>query len=87
MEMGELLMILLKIGAFIYAYCTDFIINLANLTGLSYYEINALIFCFLWPLTTFGLLIFYITQRLKLHKNMKSKYIDGHSCTSDQKII
>lgn len=41
-------------GAFIYVYCTDFIVNLANITGLSYYEINALIFCLVYPLFTFG---------------------------------
>ncbi len=29
----------------VYVYCTDFIINLANLTHTSYYEVNAFIFC------------------------------------------
>lgn len=34
---------------FVYNYCTDYIINLANLTGLSYYEINAIFFFFGLP--------------------------------------
>lgn len=29
----------------VYVYCTDFIINLANLTNTSYYEVNAFVFC------------------------------------------
>lgn len=61
-----------KIWANIYAYCTDFIINLANLTELSYYEINALIFCFFWPLVTFFLILFYTTQKTRFYL-LKSK--------------
>jgi hypothetical protein len=39
----------------LYAYCTDFVINVANLTGLSYYEINFIIFIvlFIQPLLVF----------------------------------
>ena len=33
----------------IYSYCTDFVINMANITNLSYYEINFLIFVILFP--------------------------------------
>ena len=36
----------------IYTYCTDFVINLANILDLSYYEINAWIFCIIWPIVT-----------------------------------
>ncbi|MCR9100014.1 MAG: hypothetical protein NXI25_08695 [bacterium] len=39
-----------------YVYCTDFIINVANGTGLSYFEVNALLFVLVWPVVTFGLL-------------------------------
>lgn len=35
-----------------YWYCTDFTINLANLLGLSYAEINGLLFLILFPLYT-----------------------------------
>lgn len=41
----------------VYVYCTDFIINLANLLGWSYYEVNALIFCLLYPLILMSLFI------------------------------
>lgn len=34
----------------IFVYCTDFVINVANLLGISYYEVNAIIFCVLYPL-------------------------------------
>ncbi|MGB1247244.1 MAG: hypothetical protein ACPG4Z_00055 [Chitinophagales bacterium] len=51
---------LLEIGSFIYMYCTDFVINLANMLGLSYYEINAMIFCVIWPLLTLILLIVFV---------------------------
>jgi len=52
---------------FLYKYCTDFIINLANLLDLSYYEINALIFCFLYPvlLMVLGVAFFIQKRRLK----------------------
>ena len=52
----------------IYVYCTDFIINLANILNLSYYEINAIIFCFLYPILTFGLMGIYIIQKRRFNK-------------------
>ena len=57
-----------KFANTIYAYCTDFIINLANLTGLSYYEINAIIFCFLYPLLFVLLIGIYWIQKKRLKK-------------------
>ena len=51
----------------LYVYCTDFIINLANLTGSSYYEMNAIIFCFIYPLLTVGFLVLYWVQRRRLN--------------------
>ena len=52
----------------IYAYCTDFIINLANLIGLSYYEVNFFIFCLLFPLLFTGLLILVYLQKRQLKR-------------------
>jgi len=52
----------------IYVYCTDFIINLANILDLSYYEINAIIFCFLYPLLIVGLAGIYLIQKIRLNK-------------------
>lgn len=53
---------------FIFNYCTDFLINLSNLFHSSYYEINALIFCIVWPLVTVILFLLYILQLSKLKK-------------------
>ena len=52
----------------IYVYCTDFVINLANILDLSYYEINAIIFCFLYPLLIVGLTGIYLIQKIRLNK-------------------
>ena len=52
----------------IYVYCTDFIINLANILNLSYYEINAIIFCFLYPTLIFVLTLTYLIQKIRLKK-------------------
>ncbi len=49
---------------YIYVYCTDFAINLANLIGISYYEVNALLFCVLFPLTTILLVIILFVQKI-----------------------
>ncbi len=52
----------------IYVYCTDFIINVANITGLSYYEINFFFFCLLYPIALIGLISLYIIQKRRLKK-------------------
>ena len=52
----------------IYVYCTDFVINLANILNLSYYEINTIIFCFLYPLLIVGLIAIYLFQKRRLNK-------------------
>ena len=62
---------------FIFNYCTDFLINLSNLFHSSYYEINALIFCIVWPLVTVILFILYCFQLFKL-KKVRQKKIKTH---------
>ena len=52
----------------IYTYCTDFIINLANILNLSYYEVNAMVFCLLYPLLIILLTAIYFLQRSRLRK-------------------
>ena len=47
---------------------TDFIINAANLLGLTYEDFNALIFCVLWPVITLGLFILLLFQLRKRYK-------------------
>jgi hypothetical protein len=49
----------------VYVYCTDFIINLANLCGLSYYEINLFMFCILYPILLLGSCTLFIFQRYR----------------------
>ena len=56
----------LELLKFIYCYCTDFVINIANLTHLSYYEINFLIFVVLYPSVTLLLAVIYFLKKKKL---------------------
>jgi hypothetical protein len=57
--------IIVRLGTYVFLYCTDFVINLANLTGLSYYEINTVLFIVIWPLITIFLLFFYGLQKFR----------------------
>lgn len=52
----------------IYNYCTDFVINLANVLDLSYYEINFIIFCVFYPAILIGSFLFFLFQKFKLRK-------------------
>jgi len=52
----------------IYTYCTDFVINLANLLGLSYYEVNLLLFCIIYPLILLSLILVYFVQKRRLKR-------------------
>jgi len=58
----------------LYAYCTDFIINLANITGLSYYEVNFIIFIVIYPTLLMATPMMYIFQKIRLY-NLKKKNI------------
>ena len=51
----------------LYTYCTDFIINIANIAGLSYYEVNFFLFIILYPLLLFVSSILYFYQKSRLH--------------------
>jgi len=57
-----------KLISFLYNYCTDFVINLANFTGLSYYEINFMLFCVVYPMLIVGLPIILIYLKRKLNR-------------------
>jgi hypothetical protein len=50
----------------LYFYCTDFIINLANITGLSYYEVNFIIFIIIYPLLLIIVPVWYLYQKSRL---------------------
>jgi hypothetical protein len=51
-----------------YVYCTDFVINLANLTDTSYYEVNFFLFCILYPFLLLLLPTIALYLKLKLHR-------------------
>ena len=55
----------------LYTYCTDFIINLANISGLSYYEVNFAIFIVLYPLLLFIAPLVFLIQKLRLSQSKK----------------
>ena len=59
---------LMELVKFVFAYCTDFIINLANIFNLSYYEINFIIFCLLYPVFIIGSIGIYIFQKMRLKR-------------------
>jgi len=67
-----MLSLLQKIGIMLYVYCTDFTINMANILGLSYYEINSFIFCILWPVITLSLILIFVFLKLR-YKHLRSK--------------
>ena len=56
----------------LYVYCTDFIINLAHLFSLSYYEVNFIIFCIIYPLFLVGSFSLYMIQLRRLRQFMKA---------------
>ncbi|WP_029036801.1 hypothetical protein [Salinimicrobium xinjiangense] len=56
----------------LYVYCTDFLINLANIMNISYYEVNFFVFCLLYPMLLLGSIAFYIVQKRRL-RNIKNK--------------
>ena len=60
--------LLFKIAMDLYMYCTDFTINIANRLSISYYDVNAMIFCVLWPVITILLISIYIVQKIRLKR-------------------
>jgi hypothetical protein len=60
-----------KLINLVYVYCTDFIISLANLFHLSYYEVNAFFFCLVYPVMLVLLLVIFVWQKSRL-KTLKT---------------
>ncbi len=60
--------LLFELAIGIYVYCTDFIINIANILSITYYDVNAMIFCILWPTVTVILTLIYIIQKIRLRR-------------------
>jgi hypothetical protein len=63
-----------KLISILYNYCTDFVINLANYTKLSYYEINFILFCIVYPALIIGMpiLLFLLKRRVNKIKSHNS---------------
>lgn len=64
---------IIQLLIFIYAYCADFTILVANYTDTSYYEVNFLIFIVLYPLLIIVSPLIYLIQRYRLRKIKKLK--------------
>lgn len=64
---------LIHLSKELYAYCTDFIINISNITGLSYYEVNFVIFIIIYPILLIMILAIYIIQRLRFRNFTKDQ--------------
>jgi len=52
----------------IFDICVTMLYDLADLTGMTYRQINVLIFCFLWPIFTLYLVIIVRWQKAKIKK-------------------
>ncbi len=57
-----------SVGLAIYAACVDFMIDTANLCGVTYRDTNAFMFFILWPLVTIALVVLVIAQARALKK-------------------
>ncbi len=71
-----------KMGAELYVYCTDFLINLANLTHTSYYEVNFLIFCVLLPLLFVLLPLLALLLKVRLVK-LRAQYAEAQKSSGE----
>ena len=63
---------------YIYIYATDFIINLANIFNLSYYEVNLILFGVIYPLLLVSSFVLFGIQRRRI-KNAKQHTIKSRS--------
>jgi hypothetical protein len=50
----------------VFELCVRILVRLADLTGLTYKEINEWIFVILWPILTLGLIVLAIFQRRRI---------------------
>jgi hypothetical protein len=63
----------------VFNICVDIMLFLGDLTGLSYNQINVLVFCILWPLHTIYLFILSYRARKAIYllqkPNSKPKWL------------
>jgi len=65
----NILLFIIQIPIYIYMYCTDYIISLANIFNSSYYEINFYIFIIIYPLLLILTFSIFIIQKIRLYNN------------------
>jgi hypothetical protein len=75
---------LIEIVNSVFAYCTNFILNLTEILSVSYYEVNAVLFVILWPILTIALIVLNIYQRAVLFKFLKK---NKHIKVTKQELI
>ena len=57
-----------EIVFYIFIYLTDFVINISNISGLSYYEVNFMIFILIYPLLLISSMIIFGIQKWRLYR-------------------
>ncbi len=68
----------------IFNLCVDFLVWLARLTGMTYNEINVVIFVIIWPLFSIIMFIIIIIQHKKIIKLKKQIY--PHKAKNEKNI-
>lgn len=72
----------------IFSLCVDALVWLAELTGMTYQEVNVWIFCVIWPVFTLFLMVLVVVQFIKGKKMNKSIETNQTRCQEcDCKII
>lgn len=56
----------------LYAACTDFILAVSHVCGVSYRDANALLFFVVWPALTLGLAAVVTLQGLQLRRGKRA---------------
>ena len=54
-----------------FSGCVYFLIDLAKLTGMTYEQVNVIIFCILWPAFTAYLIVANLSLRRRLREKAK----------------
>ena len=52
----------------LFQLCVALLDGIANLFGTSYYTVNVVIFCILWPLLTIALVVIVVRQRRRIRE-------------------
>lgn len=64
----------------LFDFCVELLLDVAELTGMTYKEVNVWIFCIIWPAIIIALCVNNIRLRRELQKCVRKK--ESHSGTS-----